>query len=322
MKQAWRVSILLLLPLLWGCFREDEPVLLPPPGDVEYAQIPQGADYSRQYYFDLETGDTMGMPYASWDLCFSTDPSVMRVWINGGNQAYVAQSNAVNFADITDTSGLQWKMDAPSWNPDSTAIGAWNTHNFVYVLDRGPAFPDSLRFFKFRIVGFIASGFLISVAELYAPYEIQLVIQIMPDRAYAYFAFNQVAPFPFVEPPSENWDLLFTRYRHVFTDQQPPLPYVVTGVLINPNIMVAVDSTLAFEDITYDEAVKLTYTNRRNVIGYNWKYFDFAAQAFVVRPYINYIIRDTKGIYWKLRFIDFYNDDGVKGYPAFEYQRL
>ncbi|MDW8394270.1 MAG: HmuY family protein [Chitinophagales bacterium] len=311
-----------LLLSLSSCFREDVPVVLPPPGGLQYLQVPQGPDYSRQYYVDLETADTLGMPVSVWDLCFEAQPDGWHVWINGANQARVAQTTATSLAAITDTAGLVWKMDAPSWNPDSTAIGAWPTHNFFYVLDRGPAFADSIRFYKFQLTGLSAMGYLLTLAALKDTLPINVVVQKLIDRQYMYFAFNKSAPFPFQEPPTDNWDLLFTRYRHIFTDQQPPLPYVVTGVLISPQVAVAVDSTMDFDSISYATVQQLEFTSRRNVIGYAWKYYDFSAQAFVVRPYINYIIRDTKGIYWKLRFIDFYNSNGQKGYPTFAYQQL
>ena len=47
---------------------------------------------------------------------------------------------------------------------------------------------------------------------------------------------------------------------------------------------------------------------------------DFESQYYSVRDDINYIIKDTQGRYFKFRFIDFYNSEGNKGYPKFEYQ--
>jgi len=35
-----------------------------------------------------------------------------------------------------------------------------------------------------------------------------------------------------------------------------------------------------------------------------------------------YEIEDTDGVYFKLRFRDFHNLEGEKGYPNFELQRL
>ena len=42
----------------------------------------------------------------------------------------------------------------------------------------------------------------------------------------------------------------------------------------------------------------------------------------VLIPDMNYVIRDRDGFFYKLRFIDFNNDMGEKGYPKFEYVRL
>ena len=37
---------------------------------------------------------------------------------------------------------------------------------------------------------------------------------------------------------------------------------------------------------------------------------------------INFVIRDFEGKYYKMRFIDFYNSQGLKGYPKFELEEL
>ena len=36
----------------------------------------------------------------------------------------------------------------------------------------------------------------------------------------------------------------------------------------------------------------------------------------------NFIIKNSIGLYFKLHFIDFYNDSGEKGYPKFALQQL
>ncbi|MCS6991849.1 MAG: HmuY family protein [Chitinophagales bacterium] len=317
-----RFISLLLIVAMTACFREDEPVVLPPPGELQYAQVAMGSTYGRQYYFDLETRDTTGMPFSSWDLCFSSTPQDWQVWINGGNQAYVALTTFDHLSEVKDTTELKWLMDAPSWHRDSTAIGAWMTHNYCYVLDRGPAFAEKVRYYKFQIRALANSDYLLTYAALHDSAAASVTIERLTDRHYLYFSFDHNGSVPFIEPAVDDWDLLFTRYRHVFTGQQPPLPYVVTGVLINPSVAVAVDSILGFDLIDYAQAQQLTYVSQRNIIGYAWKYYDFSAQAFIVRSNLTYVIRDTKGIYWKLRFIDFYNENGEKGYPAFAFQRL
>ncbi len=303
-----------------GCFPEDKPILLPLPGKVQLMQITQGPDYERQYFFHFERGDTLGSDYHSWDLCFST--SDRQVWINGGNMALVARTSAQSLYQVRDTQQLQWHIDAASWHPDSTAIGSWWSHPQVYVIDRGARFAADRRWFKIKLQEVDGNTCRLQYALLNANDSAEVLIVKDLRKHYMYFSFDQGANPPFEEPDRDRWELLFTRYRHVFFDQQPPLPYVVTGVLLNPSVAVAIDSLNSFEEINDTMARSLHYVARRDAIGFQWKYFDFSTQAYVVRPYVTYVILDQKGVYWKMRFIDFYNDAGQKGYPTFEYQRL
>ena len=66
----------------------------------------------------------------------------------------------------------------------------------------------------------------------------------------------------------------------------------------------------------------MNYTKALDGIGHDWKYYDFDAGIYTIRPNMNYLIRSVTGYYFKLRFTAFYNRDGLKGYPVIEYQRL
>ena len=71
-----------------------------------------------------------------------------------------------------------------------------------------------------------------------------------------------------------------------------------------------------------DNIVGLGLTNQSDVIGYDWKYYDFDDGVYTIEPDHNYVIRDRDGFIYKLRYIDFYSDLGEKGYPTFEFVRL
>lgn len=60
------------------------------------------------------------------------------------------------------------------------------------------------------------------------------------------------------------------------------------------------------------------------MIGFEWKSINLSAPLlhYNVKSYLTYILKDQHGYYWKLRFLDFYNAQGEKGYPKLEYQQL
>lgn len=88
----------------------------------------------------------------------------------------------------------------------------------------------------------------------------------------------------------------------------------------------AQDTLYEFSSINLDIAGNLFYSTAQDEIGYDWK--DVVGDvttgnvSYVVVEGLNYVVRDSEGFYYKLRFISFYNDGGDKGYPTFEYQRL
>ncbi len=310
------------LSLFSSCFKEDNPVQLQPAGDAKVFQISMGADYHRQVYFDFNSTDTTGSEHTCWDLSFESSDSGWHVWINGSNEAFIANTDTQDFEAVTDTAGAIWTIDNPDWNIDSTAIGDWRTFRIVYILDRGAAKLSGDRFKKIIFQSVNSTQYEIQYANLDGSGLIIYDISKTAGNSFVYFTFDNGGEMKNIEPNNFFWDVLFTRYKTVFYNVDPPLPYLVTGILINPNISVSVDSSMNFADINYQIAASLSYSNKRDIIGYNWKYYDFSTQAYVVRPYYNYIIRDMEGVYWKLHFIDFYNSIGEKGYPQFEYQRL
>jgi len=86
--------------------------------------------------------------------------------------------------------------------------------------------------------------------------------------------------------------------------------------------MVATDTINTFKDIELNMIDQYNFTNEQNEIGYNWKLYNFTSQSYIVKSDITYIISDIDGRYFKLHFIDFYNDNGEKGNPKFEIQKL
>jgi HmuY protein len=77
-----------------------------------------------------------------------------------------------------------------------------------------------------------------------------------------------------------------------------------------------------FADFLADDRDNYTYTTVANQMGFDWKYFDFNTNKYFVRPNQYYIIRNAQNEFYKLQFVDFYNQQGQRGYPLFQYQRI
>lgn len=349
------LALALIASLLSSCFKKDDPVVLPPPGDVQVSQVSMGPDYYNQIYFQLSTKNIKESDHRFWDLAFESSSSGYHVWVNGGNQILVSNTNSSDFTHVTDTIFASWKWDASSWNPDSTAIGDWThfvptnptntkygvaysnpgkneetedlqTGTTVYILDLGPDATASERFKKIVFETVSATQYTFRYANLDGTNQHEILLQKNSAFAYKYFSIRNGDTEVFPEPVKSDWDIQFTRYRYIFYQSGQVIPYLVSGVLVNPDgYSVAVDTTKSFSDIDYNFAKDLVFINgalHRDVIGWNWKHFNFSTSIYEVNSSKNYIIKDKIGYYWKLHFIGFYNDQGVKGYPQFEFQRL
>jgi hypothetical protein len=73
-------------------------------------------------------------------------------------------------------------------------------------------------------------------------------------------------------------------------------------------------------DLAYAEQVK--FTSVLDEIGYDWKAYDQNASRYAIVPKQNYLLRTKDGHIFKMRFLDFYNDQGVKGFPKMAWELL
>jgi len=334
-----------IMLLFSSCFKEDKKVALSPPGENQVASVEMGLGYKTEEFFSLSKGNILSNQFAAWDMAFESSSSGYHVWINGGKGMYAASMNSNAFYLITDTIGAHWRWDEPSGNPDSTAVGNWvsfiptasepkkislrvdgsdsESKGNVFVIDRGLDYAGDDRFYKVVFESVNEARYKFKYAALDNHYIDSVILQKDQNQNYTYFTFDNGGSPITMEPNRKTWDILFTRYRHIFYDTNPVTPYLVTGVLLNPTgVQAAVDSIQPYENIDYTYARTKHLTTNREVIGYDWKKYSFTTHSYTVLPSYSYIIKDQKGYYWKLRFLDFYDAQNEEGYPKFEYQRL
>lgn len=328
MKINYR-NILLLLTLISGlcsCLSKETPVPLQPKGDETTATVELGADYPLQVYYSLKNNTVVGKNnYGIWDLGFETAADGYHIILNGAKFNMVSyRTNKKDFSavSIADTAGLEAKIDMPSGSLDSTAIGDWRDGN-VYIIFRGlDELTKNQGVRKIQIISVDANKYIVRFAEINGANE--KTLEIVKDGKYnfTFLSFNEGGNSLLVEPPKEEWDIVFSKYTHYYYDAAKT-KYSVLGCLHNRyNTSAGRDTaTKSFSEIDLQQAASVTLLPNINVLGYDWKSTD-ADFRFIVHPEIQYIIKDQGGVYYKLRFVAFYNNMGIKGNPKWEYQRL
>jgi len=323
--------ILLILLSLQSCFKEEE--MIPPheQGDMEEGQAALGSFYESQVYFDLSANEEVSSSSINdFDLSFESAAGGWLIRLNSAQFMLAGNSRDTLFSAELNMDDLEMKFDKSDGNPDSTAIGYWYeisedsswSHRFVYLVDRGsdelgnPLGQKKVQF------GMLGDDFLMRYANTDNSGDTTVVIVRNPAMDQIYYSFDKgivdIAPLP------ELWSLLFCKYTTMLvTDEGEDYPYLVVGVLLNPNgVTAALDTIHDFMEMTADDITDLTFTTQADVIGYDWKYYNFDAGVYTIVPDMSYVIRDRDGYFYKFRFVDFYSDEGVKGYPTFEFVRL
>lgn len=330
-KLIYLASVAALSTLVFSsCMKEEKPYALsevPDGGEykIQNKQVTIGEDYATQVYFSLTNGQVSSGNFKMWDISFSTGASP-ELWMNGGKEVLIYPTGNKNYAAVTtvgDIPATSWKYDDPSGLPGKSGLGVLSTENHVgevLIVDDGDE-----TYFKLQIVEITPTQYKIKVGPLESAAGNDVSLDKDENYNAVFYSFTGGIVKP--EPPKKDWDVLFTRYRHVYYKYNPDgsdYLYLVNGVLTNPYKTQSGDDTKGYEfyDFTLADAEKYTLKANRDMIGFDWKVVDINTGGYTVVPKAIFVIKDQQDALWKLHFIGFYDGNGKKGNPSFEYQRL
>lgn len=318
-----------------ACMPEDTPVQPFDRGDAQSALVSMGTDYADRIYFDLSSNMAVSaIDFTAWDLEFACEADSYEIRANSAQFVSVANLGAVDLASVDAKAAeeAEFKFDVYSGDSDSLAIGQWwSAGDGALPLSRGNVYVAELGYdaagktqgsYKFVIESADESGYSITYADMKGGEAKSARIERDDRFNFVGFEFSSGETI-LHEPPRGTWDFVFTKYTYIFFLPER-LPYSVTGVLTNPNGAGAIlETETPYEDIDRALATTLVFGTREDVVGYEWKTFDFSGSNFQIDPTRSYILRDTDGFLYKLRFTDFYDPvSGDKGTPQFEFQLL
>jgi len=308
-----------------GCRRAEIPVKPHEAGSVTAATVDMDPLYKYQVYFNLRTNAEVGRNLkTAWDLGFETSADGFHVVLNGAASVFAMATEKTDFAQVetSDTAGFaaNKKWDTYTGSLDSTAFGDWRIVKPVYIIDRGLDEKGVARgWAKVQVLSVSATGYTVRLATLDGANE--KTVDIAKDSSYNLsFLSLTSGQQVMVEPPKTAWDIALSQYTYIFYDMNPPVPYLVTGCLLNRYATQAYEDTVSsFEATTLATVRPERLSGSVTAIGYDWKVFN--GSKYTVRTN-NYIIRDSRGVFYKFHFTGFYNAAGVKGNPQWEYQQL
>ncbi len=334
------ILIILISLALHSCFPEDSIVSPHLAGDSKINSVEMNKFYSNQLYFSLIKDTVVKQNVLTdWDLGFECSSNSYHIVLNHAKIMSVAHTKKYKITDVTNFDSLKFIYEGSSGYLDSTAIGKWwldtnnqiMSNNEVMIVNRGTSDKGrQLGYKKIQIFDF-KNAYIIKYANLDGSEEGSLSISKNDELIYQTISFDNGGKIVDIEPKALDWDIVFTRYTQFFY-QVGYETYSVVGVFINTKYVSAVaDSTYSkkFEDIKITDVPAYIFTNRRDVIGYDWKKYKFDAESYEIDTKKIYILKISRSLsdvkYYKLRFIDFYknvNGKLEKGYPKFEFMPL
>lgn len=327
MKASFKLTFLLtfLLISFCSCLKKEGPWPLPDPGQASVDEVDIGNDYATQIYYSFNNGIVKTNRYDLWDIAFDINNNNPELWMNGGKNLLIWPTGQSDFSFSLPSNANQktWIYDQSSMKPGESGLGTLSPTNHLQEL---LFVRIGLQYYKLKILEVTNTHYVIQAGS--KEDQVGTIYNIEKNDRYnfAYFSFQNGIVQP--EPDKEEWDMLFTRYRTIFeglnTDGSD-LPYLVNGILINTyNTLGASDSTREFEFNQFHlaDAESFTLSNERNAIGYNWKSVNINTGEYTILPKRMLLLQDQHQQLWKFHFVSFYDENGQRGKPKFEYERL
>ncbi len=327
-----------LLITAFAC-ENDENDFLIPKGENNEVQI-ENSVYTHQTYFDLSSNSVvLTVDNNDWDLTVQTSGEAGAIKLNPakGYRVYKTSSKDIT-EDIELPENPDWTYDDPSGELDDLAFSDWDEDQ-VYVIAKkvvglDPTAPPTIT--PFARISFSKQGS-------------DVVIKWVPDgesdvSEFAMKATGESHPFTWfsfeakgeasVQPPaSGSYDIVFTTYTGEVENGPMSFDMELRGVLTNryANVVsyryepeestdeqyIEIFNNLTKQDVENDE-----FEDDADEIGYEWKKFNRNSMNYEIDKSNMYFIRDNSGNYYKIRFTNFYNDKGDKGYVSFTYALL
>jgi hypothetical protein len=323
------------LSLLSSCFKEDEKIYPPLPGEATVYTFDKSI-YDFQCYFNFSTDSTtVASPNDLWQIEFATASNAWDIRVNSSAYYKVYPTGDTSFFNISSvTDPLKYIFDASSGNPDSCAFTTWLDRSVDPFLPTEEVFLvgqyDGIKMkpkWKIRIESVNDTAYNFTFAVF--PSGVPVSVNLIKDQSIRYqqYSLSDKAAVK-IEPSSDEYDLLFTQYGTILYDNQGvPTPYFVRGILLNPKLVTAsLDTLHSFSELTYDIVKDFTFSKVRDVIGHEWKDVKVDqvgnTAEYFVNTKLNWLIRDTEGFIYKMHFLEFYNSKAEVGYTTIEYQRL
>ena len=270
---------------------------------------------ARQVWYSLQNGEVGNAPMDEWDLAFEMTGFSSSIRVNTAKGLVVYETpaaitgwdavNSVDSANWTrvENSDTSWSVSALNngnnlLDPDGFNVG-WGDYNIathviagskIYAIDMAGAGWKKLR------INSLANGiysFTYANLDGSEAHDSELLKSGFTGKNFGYWSFTANATLD-REPLTANWDLLFTKYTGFV-----PTAYPVSGLLQNKAVTALQVDGVPTADASWLDGF---YSTEMNIIGSDWKAYDFDLNQYTIMADRTYFVKDVPGNIWKLVF--------------------
>ena len=290
-----------------SCFPKEEKVE-PSPRIYQSVSVDAGPTKNDVLFYSLDAGRIVAKASPiEWDLYIDNEA----IRINYFRSMSVAKTNK-NWEEINDTSGLSFSFLT---DQISDTLSQWElSENQIYVLNMGLDNEyEPLGFMVFQ-ASRTSDGVILKYRDLDGTNE--WTNQISEDHFYYHLKNEQ----PLNLPNDKEYDIALGKYTDYITVDDISQDYTIYGAIVGNASAYLLDDD--FETIDANDFDVNQLSNRKDIIGWDWKRFNLEKNAYEILPKMTYMISTNSDYLCKLRFVDYLNDQGISGHPTFEYEIL
>lgn len=277
-----------------------------------------GEGYANQIWYSMANGEVADTPKDNWDIAFEITGFSASIRFNEqkGMTLYAAPYSIAEWAAL-DTTGMEANWEPLHNDPKSWERGAfnhfsssefdlgWGIYNLVtHIISGDSIYVVKLEngdFKKLRIDNLASGTYNFTFADIDGQNETAAAI-VKSEFSGKNFGYYNLETGEVIdrEPLSESWDITFTKYID-FVGPDGDAPYGVTGILQNYTAQTAEAADTPVADA---EWINFSFSNDINIIGYDWKTFDFTL-GYVIAENLSYFVKGHDGGIYKIVFTGF-----------------
>jgi hypothetical protein len=273
-----------------------------------------GASYVNQVWYNLDQGTETSVSGTSWDLAFQISGFSAVILANTayGAELYIYPNGDTGSWASLDTAGIgsweAWHNSATTWdrgafnqgiNPNNSLDLGWGQYNFITHHVTGDSLfvwktaSGSIK--KIWIENLAAGAYNFKIADYNGANLKQVSVNKsnFQGKNFAYYSIAQDTVLD-LEPLSSSWDLVFSKYIDYV-----PTAYSVSGIRTNIGLE-AVKVYPVNNPASYNNTAGHNYSSDINVIGHDWKSFNFGTFSYDIEDSTVYLVKVDTNTYWKL----------------------